>query len=279
MCFNDFNVMYSGISKTPLWSAEYLTPDRLSIKIKREDSFHEETRVPLAHRALLADYRGSGYDRGHMAPNGDMNNTAAQHDSFSLANMVPQSPKNNQEVWRKLEEAVRSIVTKQHKDAYVVTGPIFEDKRLKTIGNGVIVPTAVYKAVYLPKQGIIGAYYAPNNDSLQVKVVSICYLEEKLGINLFPQLTEQQKRNVYQLPTSAQQVKANKEISYVSWDRQSQCAEEATTASIQAQQQQFSSGKTQTDETNLPQIDEETKQALIKQLIDALVQYFLQLLR
>ena len=170
-------------------------------------------------------------------------------------------------------------MTKQHKDAYVVTGPIFEDKRLKTIGNGVIVPTAVYKAVYLPKQGIIGAYYAPNNDSLQVKVVSICYLEEKLGINLFPQLTEQQKRNVYQLPTSAQQVKANNEISYVSWDRQSQCAEEATTASIQAQQQQFSSGKTQTDETNLPQIDEETKQALIKQLIDALVQYFLQLLR
>ena len=279
LCFNDFNVMYSGISKTPLWSAEYLTPDRLSIKIKREDSFHEETRVPLAHRALLADYRGSGYDRGHMAPNGDMNNTAAQHDSFSLANMVPQSPKNNQEAWRKLEEAVRSIVTKQHKDAYVVTGPIFEAKRLKTIGSGVIVPTAVYKAVYLPKQGIIGAYYAPNNDSLQVKVVSICYLEEKLGINLFPQLTEQQKRNVYQLPTSAQQVKANKEISYVSWDRQSQCAEEATTASIQAQQQQFSPGKTQTDETNLPQIDEETKQALIKQLIDALVQYFLQLLR
>ncbi len=279
LCFNDFNVMYSGISKTPLWSAEYLTPDRLSIKIKREDSFHEETRVPLAHRALLADYRGSGYDRGHMAPNGDMNNTAAQHDSFSLANMVPQSPKNNQEVWRKLEEAVRSIVTKQHKDAYVVTGPIFEAKRLKTIGSGVIVPTAVYKAVYLPKQGIIGAYYAPNNDSLQVKVVSICYLEEKLGINLFPQLTEQQKRNVYQMPTSAQQVKANKEISYVSWDRQSQCAEEATTASIQAQQQQFSSGKTQTDDTNLPQIDEETKQALIKQLIDALVQYFLQLLR
>ena len=225
LCFNDFNVMYSGISKTPLWSAEYLTPERLSIKIKREDSFHEETRVQLAHRALLSDYRGSGYDRGHMAPNGDMNNTAAQQDSFSLANMVPQAPKNNQEVWRKLEEAVRSIVTKQHKDAYVITGPIFEAKRLKTIGNGVIVPTAVYKAVYLPKQGIIGAYYAPNNDSLQVKVVSVCYLEEKLGINLFPQLTEQQKRNIYQLPTSAQQVKANKDIIYVKCDWQIQCAE------------------------------------------------------
>lgn len=279
LCFNGFNVMYSGVSKTPLWSAEYLTPERLSIKIKREDNFHEETRVQQAHRALLTDYRGSGYDRGHMAPNADMNNTAAQYDSFSLANMVPQSPKNNQELWRKLEEAVRAIVTKQHRDAYVVTGPVFEGKRLKTIGQGVIVPTAVYKAVYLPKQGISGAYYAPNNDSQQVKVVSICYLEEKLGINLFPQLTEQQKRNIYQLPLSAAQVKASQDIKYMRWDAESQCAEEADTASIQAQQKQFASGQPQTAESKLPQIDEETKQALIKQLIDAMVQYFLQLLR
>ena len=279
LCFNDFNVMYSGVSKTPLWTAEYLTPERLSLKIKREDNFHEETRVQQAHRALLSDYRGSGYDRGHMAPNGDMNNTAAQYDSFSLANMVPQAPKNNQEVWRKLEEAVRAVVTKHHKDAYVLTGPIFEGKRLKTIGSGVIVPTAVYKAVYLPKQGIIGAYYAPNDNSQQVKVVSVCYLEEKLGINLFPQLTEQQKRNIYHLPLSAQHVKVNKDISYSHWDGQSQCAEEATNEAIQTQQKQFSSGQSQPAESKFPQIDEETKQALIKQLVDALVQYFLQMLR
>ena len=66
LCFNGFNVMYSGMSKTPLWSAEHLSPARLSQKIKREDSFHEETRVSAPHRAVLADYRGSGYDRGHM---------------------------------------------------------------------------------------------------------------------------------------------------------------------------------------------------------------------
>lgn len=279
LCFNGFNVGYSGVSKTPLWVAEALTPARLSQKIPREDNFHEEDRVSAKHRATLADYRGSGYDRGHMAPNADMPNKAAQSDSFSLANMVPQAPKNNQEVWRKLEEAVRAIVTKQHRDAYIVTGPVFEGKRLKTIGNGVIVPTAVYKAVYLPKQGISGAYYAPNNDSQQVRVVSICYLEEKLGVNLFPQLTEQQKRNIYQLPLTAAQVKANQDIKYMRWDAESQCAEEADTASIQAQQKQFASGQSQTAESKLPQIDEETKQALIKQLVDMLVQYFLQLLR
>ena len=91
------------------------------------------------------------YDRGHMAPNADMPNKAAQFDSFSLANMVPQAPKNNQQVWRELEEATRALVTKQKLDVFVVTGPVFQGKKLKTIGQGVIVPSAVYKAVYMPK--------------------------------------------------------------------------------------------------------------------------------
>ena len=282
LCFNGFNVMYSGVSRTPLWSAEYLNPERLSSKIKREDNFHEETRIAERHRALLSDYRGSGYDRGHMAPNGDMGNKDAQFDSFSLSNMIPQSPKNNQEVWRKLEEATRAVVTKQKQDAYVVTGPVFEGKRLKTIGQGVIVPTAVYKAVYFPKTGAIGAYYAPNNDSQQVKVVSVCYLEEKLGINLFPQLTEQQKRNVYRLPLTANAVKAKQELDYLHWDGESQCEQDLTADQITALQQQFKKQKATSSEpmeAQVPSIDNETRDAIVKQLVEALVNYFLQILK
>ena len=147
LCFNGFNVMYSGVSKTPLWVAEALTPQRLSQKIPREDSFHEETKVKAEHRATLSDYKASGYDRGHMAPNADMPTKAAQSDSFSLANMVPQAPKNNQQIWRELEEATRAMVTKHKYDVYVVTGPVFAAKKLKTIGKGVIVPSAVFKAL------------------------------------------------------------------------------------------------------------------------------------
>ena len=281
LCFNGFNVMYSGVSKTPLWTAEYLSPQRLSQKIKREDNFHEEPRVNATHRALLSDYRGSGYDRGHMSPNADMPNKESQFDSFSLANMVPQAAKNNQQVWRELEEATRAIVTKQKKDVYVVTGPVFSGKKLKTIGKGVIVPSAIYKAIYLPKHGIIGAYYAPNNDSLQVKVVSVCYLEEQLGMNLFPQLTEEQKRNTYKLPLNAKQVKVNKEIEYSHWDAESQCAEEVSQDKISALQKQFQpkSGSTTTSDVQLPKVDPETKDALVKQLVEALLQYILQILK
>lgn len=287
LCFNGFNVMYSGVSKTPLWVAEALTPSRLSQKIPREDSFHEEERIDRTHRATLADYKASGYDRGHMAPNADMPNKEAQFDSFSLANMVPQAPKNNQKVWRELEEATRAIVTKQKQDVYVVTGPVFAAKKLKTIGKGVIVPTATYKAIYLPKTGTIGAYYAPNDNSLQVKVVSVCYLEEQLGINLFPQLTEEQKRNTYKLPLTAAGVKANTQFAYSHWDAESQCAEDVSTDQLNAMQSQFkSAGGSNVSNTNRdPDTNSGTGQnsstqdAMIMQLLETLLQYILQLLK
>lgn len=211
LCFNGFNVMYSGVSKTPLWVAS-LTPQRLSHKIPREDNFHEETRLKTEYRATLADYKASGYDRGHMAPNADMPNKDAQFDSFSLANMVPQTPKNNQRVWRELEEATRAIVTKQKQDVYIVTGPVYSAKKLKTIGNGVIVPTATYKAIYIPKTGAAGVYYADNtlkNTAPKVQVISICALEDLTGINIFPQLTEDQEAQYLQFATKGKCSESN----------------------------------------------------------------------
>ena len=298
LCFNGFNAMYSGVSKTPLWTAEYLSVQRLSQKIPREDSFHEESRVVASHRATLADYKGSGYDRGHMSPNADMPTKEAQFDSFSLANMVPQAPKNNQQVWRELEEATRAIVTKQKQDVYVVTGPIFSGKKLKTIGQGVIVPSAVFKALYLPKNGIVGVYYAPNDNSLQVKVISVCELEELVGMNVFPQLTAEQKRNTYQLPFKASQVKANTPIEYSHWDAESQCAEDIPSEQIKALQKKFvapssmtnasttttsSSGQTQTkstDHTSSNTEDTSSPQAqIIESLLEALLKFLMNLFK
>lgn len=239
LCYNNFNVMYSGLAKTPLWVSEYLSSNHLSTKITWGDYYHEEEKIALEHRALLNDYRGSGYDRGQMAPNANMPTEVAQFDSFSLANIVPQAPKNNQQVWRELEEATRAIVTKQNQDVYVITGPVFAAKKLKTIGNGVIVPTAVFKAVYIPQDGVIGAYYAPNDNSLQVKIVSICQLEEQLGMNLFPQLTEEQKRNTYNLPFKATQVKMGQKIAYSHWDAESLCAPDILEKDIRIVQNMF----------------------------------------
>ena len=82
LCMDGFAVMYSGVSRTPLWSAEHLDRARLqqAKQIDREDSFHEESKLPESARASLSDYSGSGYDRGHLAPNANMATRSQQYD-------------------------------------------------------------------------------------------------------------------------------------------------------------------------------------------------------
>ena len=239
LCFNGFNLMYSGVSKTPLWVAERLTVQRLSQNVPREDSFHEEERIPLDYRSELSDYRGSGYIRWRLAPNADMPNKTAQFDSFSLANTAPVA---NLEALTKIEYLIRGIAIKKNLDVYVVTGPVFAAKKLKTIGKGVIVPTATYKAIYMPKTGVAGVYYADNtlkDTAPKVQVISICALEDITGINIFPQLAEDQKRNTYSLPLSKSDLALNKEIEYSYWDGESQCANEVPENEITKLQKEF----------------------------------------
>ncbi|MFB2538654.1 MULTISPECIES: DNA/RNA non-specific endonuclease [unclassified Acinetobacter] len=249
LCFNGFNVMYSGVSRTPLWVAEKLTPQRLSQKLKREDSFHEETRLPASVRSTLADYRSSGFDRGHMAPNGDMYDKNSQFDSFSLANITPQHPVNNQNTWREIEEATRTLVTRYKEDAYVITGSAYLDATVRAIkpNSQVLVPSHVYKAVYLPKSGIISAYLSKNDDSRTAEVLSICQLEKRIGISLYPQVSNQLKSQRYDLPLTANQVRANRIVSLVENTKMSDCLPSVSEAQIKATQQQFTAKNAKTD--------------------------------
>lgn len=164
MCFEGFAVLYSGESKTPIYTVEHLT--RASILaaqgIKRHDRFYPEARLPIAYRAQLEDYRGSGYDRGHMAPAGDMPTESAKAQSFSLANMVPQDPELNQHAWNQIEQATRKYALRAPGDVYVFTGPFLEARKA-TVGTGrVWVPAATWKLVYTPATGRSWAYWMEN---------------------------------------------------------------------------------------------------------------------
>lgn len=204
LCMDGFAVMYSGVSRTPLWSAEYLDRKRLqqAKEIDREDSFHEESRLPKSMRAKLSDYSGSGYDRGHLAPNGNMANRSQQYDSFSLANIAPQSPRNNRYIWRNIESATRYL-TQQYGEVYTITGVAFTSKKTKQLADRVLVPSHFFKAVYIPASNQAGVYYAPNDESERIEVISLDELTAKIGIDVLPVVDAQTKAQAFDLPLKA----------------------------------------------------------------------------
>lgn len=204
ICFSEIAVLYSGMARTPLWSAERLTASRIELAKTltrlRSNAFHEELSLPEEVRAELNDYRRSGFDRGHMAPNGDMSTPQSQEESFSLANMIPQDPCNNEVIWEGIESAVRNLALAEN-EVYVVTGPAFLGAEIQSLKGRVLVPTHVYKAVYIPSRNAAGAYFAPNDGSQDFDAISISDLETKVGIDVFPQLDDKIKRKAMELPT------------------------------------------------------------------------------
>jgi endonuclease G len=203
-CYSAFDVMNSGVTLTPLWSAEYLTPARVTaaMKLDRKGNFHIEDRLPENERAELDDYEKSGYDRGHLSPNHDMPDRDSQQESFVLTNMVPQAPKVNRGLWAEIEKVVRDQVL-SGKSLYVITGPLFEGASLTQLHNRIMVPTALFKAVYDPKTQSAAAYVVTNDKNatdIVAKIITIAELEQRLKMNLFPSLSDSVKKTKLALP-------------------------------------------------------------------------------
>lgn len=190
VCFKAYAVLHSGLTHTPLYSAEHLTRQNVksASKLSRKDSFHAEDALPKSDRAELSDYEKSGYDRGHMAPNADFANRKAQAESFSLANMVPQVHENNAGVWAGIEGAARQLATTEG-DIYVISGPAFIGSNIKRVGN-VMVPTHVWKVIYSPAQQRAAAYLVTNDDTRDYAVVTVSKLEKMVGLSLLPGLPQ-----------------------------------------------------------------------------------------
>lgn len=204
LCFEAFAVLHSGATRTPLYSAEHLTAARIAAarETPRVSSFHAEPALPPEEQATLADYARSGWDRGHMAPSGDMPNDQAQQESFSLANIVPQAPQLNRNLWEGMESAIRTLTVRQG-ELYVVTGPIFQGTDLQALNGRVIIPTHTFKAVLDPLRGRAGAYVALNVNDPTWRVVSMAELQQLTGFDVFPTLPARAKLAALRLPSPA----------------------------------------------------------------------------
>ena len=184
LCFDDFAIYYSPSDKKPIYTVERLNGEQLQAPHpRRTNQFYEEARLPAHERALLADYRGSGYDRGHNVPAGDMTRERGMAQSFSLANMMPQARQNNQGIWAKrVEEPTRMYIKRAAGDVYVFTGSI---GHAGSIGKSrVTIPSHLYKLVYDPNKKLAWAYWVENTDDAQMSApISYAELVQKTGID------------------------------------------------------------------------------------------------
>jgi len=199
LCRKGYLLAHSAEHKTPIWVIEHLTAEKAKGSIPRYDKFTPDPDLEEGERAELADYKNSGYDKGHMAPAADMRwDQQAMIECFFLSNMVPQVGKGmNQGIWKNLEEYIRKWAIDRD-ELYIFTGPIYKDGVNKTIGkNKVAVPTHLYKIVYDPNKSEAIAFIMPNEklDSKNMPnyIVTIRDVEKKTGLDFLSNLDKQVK--------------------------------------------------------------------------------------
>lgn len=187
ICLDEFAVLHSGQTKTPIFVAQRLNARMLekAKDLKRSDKFYAESRLPSADRAQLSDYKHSGLSRGHMAAAGDMSTKQGKAQSYSLANMVPQDPTQNGKPWSQIEQDTRRYIRRAQGDVFVITGPVFGKQR-RTIGEGQVwVPDAVFKMVYDPATGQRWVHLQDNQPSAKAgKPLSYEEFVQRTGIRL-----------------------------------------------------------------------------------------------
>lgn len=181
-----YDLAYNELHEQAKWVFYKLDSSRINGPISRTDKFKIDPLIETGS-ANHNDYRGSGFDRGHLAPAGDMTwSLQAMNESFYYSNMSPQVPSFNRGIWRKLESKVRSWVT-DFDSIYVTTGPVLE-LNLSSIGEGVSVPNYFYKSLvgFRDSSLISIAFVLPNEGSrkeLQEFVISVDSLENITGID------------------------------------------------------------------------------------------------
>jgi endonuclease G len=188
--YTGFDLAYNESFEQASWVAYVLTRKEVeSGNEPRSDNFRSDTSI-ASGSAVLADYRGSGYDRGHLAPAGDMKwSRNAMSESFLLSNMSPQDPSFNRGIWKKLEQQVRMWAIEKD-SLYVITGPVLSTVQ-STIGeNEVGVPGYYFKVLVdlSPPSHSLIAFLLPNErsaESLNQFAISVDSLERFTGYDFF----------------------------------------------------------------------------------------------
>lgn len=195
---------YSGYCdkrKNPLWVAYKVDGNSKNYNLKRPGGFKTDLRTFA--RVNPDDYKSSGYDRGHLAPNSAIASQYgrdAQIETFLMSNIVPQSPELNRKVWQKLEK-LESDYAQNLETVWVFTGPIF-DQHIQHIKNQVEVPDALFKILFDEQKGSLRtlAFIIPQTvdgrEPMEKFLTSIDEIEKLTGLDFLAPLSDEHEDKI-----------------------------------------------------------------------------------
>ena len=194
-----FTLSYNNEHKQANWVAYELKKDELNGSFKRKNNFKKDPKL-FGITASPNDYKGTKYDRGHLAPAADMSwSRSAMDESFYMSNISPQFYSFNRGGWKKLEKQVRDWAN-IYKSVYIVCGGVLEEG-LKQIGNMVSVPKRYFKVILHHnddgKKAI--AFIMPNEKitrPIKDYAVTIDHIEELTSIDFFHELPDKLEKNL-----------------------------------------------------------------------------------
>ncbi|MBO0343141.1 MAG: DNA/RNA non-specific endonuclease [Bacteroidota bacterium] len=184
-----YTFSYSEPFEQAEWVAYILKKEHLTYDDRERPYFIEDPKVKTKS-ADWRNYRGSGYDRGHLVPAGDRRfSEQAYNETFYTSNISPQDNYFNAGIWNRLEQKVRTWC-KKYGDLMVVTGGVLEFGLAEIGEEGVDVPQTFYKIVLRGNgEGAkVVAFLIPASETdepLENFLVSIDVIEKKTGIDFF----------------------------------------------------------------------------------------------
>jgi len=203
ICRQAYYVGYDAAAKLPNYVTYTLTPPNALGCVARTNAFVADQSVTNGPKP--DDYAGTGYDKGHMSPDGDLSwDQQVEYESFLMTNMAPQAGSLNRGIWKLLETAVRGWTVQLNQPFTIYVGGIYNSQD-KKIGNGVVVPHAYYKIVINQATGQAAAWAFPHtapypnlgNDLTKYRI-GIAQLEQTAGVK-------------FSFPAGAQEVLVGKE--------------------------------------------------------------------
>ena len=165
ICREAYFVAYDAPVKIPAYVSYTLLPQNALGCFPRTNAFVADQSVP--NGATPSDYAGTGYDKGHAAPDGDLSwSQQVEYESFLMTNMYPQHGSLNRGIWKLLETSVRGWAVQQNRPFTIYVGAMYGAGN-EYIGRGVIVPHGYYKIVIDQQTGAIAGWVFPHTKPYQ----------------------------------------------------------------------------------------------------------------